>query len=148
VGNPWDGVELSRKRVREMTLGEIGQQVQILKVSGGSHLRALVEWHKRVALPVSCLVLVCVGAPIGGLNRRTGRLGGFAISAGGLLLYYIVATAGSSLAETGTISPLLGVWGPNVLVVTAAVYLVLTANGSQPFFRSKQRAVAAHKFSP
>ena len=98
----------------------------ILKVSGGSHLRALVEWHKRVALPVSCLVLVCVGAPMGGLNRRTGRLSGFAISAGGLLLDYIVVTAGSSLAELSMRrEKLLGVSGANALVVTAAVYLVL-----------------------
>src|SRR5215510_9760251 len=69
VGNPWDGAELSRKRVREMTLSEISQQVEILRVSGASHLRALVEWHKRVALPFSCLVLVFIGAPVGGLNR-------------------------------------------------------------------------------
>src|SRR5918996_2217343 len=108
IGNPWDGTELSRKRVREMTLDEIWQQVQTLRVSGGSYRRALVEWHKRVVLPVSCLVLVFVGAPLGGLNRRTGRLGGFAMSAGSLLLYYILVTAGSSLAETGAISPLLG----------------------------------------
>jgi lipopolysaccharide export system permease protein len=148
VGNPWDGAELSRKRVREMTLSEIAQQVEILQVSGGNHRRALVEWHKRVALPVSCLMLVCVGAPIGGLNRRTGRLGGFAMSAGGLLLYYIVVTAGSSLAETGAISPLLGIWGPNALVVIAAVCLVLTANGSHLFSRSKRRALAGRKLSP
>jgi lipopolysaccharide export LptBFGC system permease protein LptF len=147
VGNPWDGAELSRKRVREMTLGEIWQQVQTLRVIGESHLRALVEWHKRVALPVSCLVLVFVGAPVGGLNRRTGRLGGFAISAGSLLLYYILVTVGSSLAETGAISPLLGVWGPNVLVVAAAVYLILAANGRQPFSRSKRYAVATDKSS-
>jgi lipopolysaccharide export system permease protein len=147
VGNPWDGVELSRKRVREMTLDEIWQQVQTLKASGGSHLRALVEWHKRVALPVSCLVLVFVGAPVGGLNRRTGRLGGFAISAGSLLLYYILVTAGSSLAETGAISPTLGVWAPNVLAVAAAVYLVPRANGRKPFSQSKRLAVAARKAS-
>jgi lipopolysaccharide export system permease protein len=147
VGNPWDGAELSRKRVREMTLGEVWQQVQTLKASGGSHLRALVEWHKRVALPVSCLVLVFVGAPVGGLNRRTGRLGGFSISAGSLLLYYILVTAGSSLAETGAISPILGVWTPNVLAVAAAVYLVLRANGRQPSSRSKQLAAVAHKSS-
>jgi lipopolysaccharide export system permease protein len=147
VGNPWDGAELSRKRVREMTLGEIWQQVQTLRVGGGNHLRALVEWHKRIALPVSCLVLVFVGAPVGGLNRRTGRLGGFAISAGSLLLYYILVTAGSSLAETGAISPLLGVWGPNVLAIAAAVYLILTANGRQPSARSKQQAVAPPKAS-
>jgi lipopolysaccharide export system permease protein len=147
IGNPWDGTELSRKRVREMTLDEIWQQVQTLRVSGGSYRRALVEWHKRVVLPVSCLVLAFVGAPLGGLNRRTGRLGGFAMSAGSLLLYYILVTAGSSLAETGAISPLLGVWGPNVLAVATAVYLVLTANGRQPLSRSTQLVMAGSKSS-
>jgi lipopolysaccharide export system permease protein len=147
VGNPWDGAELSRKRVREMTLAEIWQQVQTAKASGGSHLRALVEWHKRVALPISCLVLVFVGAPVGGLNRRTGRLGGFAISAGSLLLYYILVTAGSSLAETGVMSPILGVWAPNVLAVVTAVYLVLTANGKPSVSHTKQHAVAARQSS-
>jgi lipopolysaccharide export system permease protein len=137
VGNPWDSAELSRKRVREMTLREVEEQVQMLQASGGNYLRALVEWHKRVALPVSCLALGFVGAPVGGLNRRTGRLGGFAISAGSLLLYYIIVTAGASLSETGTISPILGVWGPNVLVVIAAVYLGIRANG--------QRSVALTK---
>jgi lipopolysaccharide export system permease protein len=147
VGNPWDGAELSRKRVREMTLAEIWQQAQMLKASGGRHLRALVEWHKRVALPVSCFVLVFVGAPVGGLNRRTGRLGAFAISAGSLLLYYILVTAGSSLAETGTISPILGVWAPNVVAVAAAVYLVRRANGGQSFSRATQLAEAIRKAS-
>jgi lipopolysaccharide export system permease protein len=147
VGNPWDGVELSRKRVREMTLSEIWQQVQTVQANGGSHLRALVEWHKRVALPISCLVLVFVGAAVGGLNRRTGRLGGFAISAGSLLLYYILVTAGSSLAETGVISPTLGVWVPNALALVTATYLVVAANGRQPFSHFKQLAMAAHKSS-
>jgi lipopolysaccharide export system permease protein len=147
VGNPWDGAELSRKRVREMTLGELGEQVQTLKASGGSYLRALVEWHKRLALPVSCLVLVFVGAPVGSLNRRTGRLGGFAISAGSLLLYYILVTAGSSLAETGTISPILGVWAPNVLALTAAVYMVLRVDGRQSLSQTKRRGVVLSRFS-
>jgi lipopolysaccharide export system permease protein len=147
VGNPWDGAELSRKRVREMTLAEIWQQAQTAKASGESHLRALVEWHKRVALPISCLVLVFVGAPVGGLNRRTGRLGGFAISAGSLLLYYILVTAGSSLAETGVMSPILGVWAPNMLAVVTAAYFVLTANGKSLFSHTKQRVLAARPSS-
>jgi lipopolysaccharide export system permease protein len=147
VGNPWEGVELSRKRVREMTLSEIWQQVQTLKANGGSHLRSWVEWHKRVALPISCLILVFVGAPVGGLNRRTGRLGGFSVSAGSLLLYYKMVTAGSSLAETGAVSPLFGVWGPNILALAAAIYLIWTIDGRQPFSRLKPLAVAAHESS-
>ncbi len=137
VGNPWDGAELSRKRVREMTLGEIRREVEALQGSGGNHLRALVEWHKRLALPVACLVLGVVGAPLGSLNRRTGRLGGFAISAGVLLLYYILVTTGASLAETGSISPVLGVWTPSVLVVVSGAYLVYRVNGRGPFALTK-----------
>jgi lipopolysaccharide export system permease protein len=147
VGNPWDGAELSRKRVREMTLDEVWQQVERLRVSGASHQRALVEWHKRVALPVSCLVLGFVGAPLGGLNRRTGRLGAFAISAGSLLLYYILVTGGSSLAETGAISPTVGVWAPNVLAVVVAVCLMRRANGKQRFSQSKRPATAVGESS-
>jgi lipopolysaccharide export LptBFGC system permease protein LptF len=63
-----------------------------------------------VALPVACFVLGFVGAPIGSFNRWIGRLGGFAMSAGTLLLYYILVTAGGSLAETGAVPPIVGVW--------------------------------------
>jgi lipopolysaccharide export system permease protein len=137
VGSPWDSLELSKKRVREMTLGEIWQEAQVLKARGGGYLRALVEWHKRLALPVSCLILGFVGAPVGSLNRRSGRLGGFAISAGTLLLYYLLLTGGASLAETGTINPALGAWVPVTLAAFAAVYLICKANGRRSLPSSK-----------
>jgi lipopolysaccharide export system permease protein len=137
VGSPWDSLELSKKRVREMTLGEIWQEAQVLKARGGGYLRALVEWHKRLALPVSCLILGFVGAPVGSLNRRSGRLGGFAISAGTLLLYYLLLTGGASLAETGTINPALGAWVPVTLAALAAVYLISKADGRRSLPSSK-----------
>jgi lipopolysaccharide export system permease protein len=137
VGNPWDEAELSKKRVREMTLGEIGQEIQALQERGGNFRRALVEWHKRVALPVSCFVLGFVGAPLGGLTRRTGRLGGFAMSAAALLLYYILATAGSSLAEIGAISAVLGVWGPHLLAALTGLVLIARVEGKRPVALAK-----------
>jgi lipopolysaccharide export system permease protein len=133
VGSSWDRADLSRKRMREMSLREIRQEVEALQGRGGNYLRALVEWHKRLALPVACLMLGVVGAPLGSLNRRTGRLGGFAISAGVLLLYYILVTIGSSLADTASIPPVLGVWTPIVLVVVSGAYLVYQVNGRRPF---------------
>jgi lipopolysaccharide export system permease protein len=127
--NPWEAVGSGKKRVREMTLREMRQEALALKASGGNYRRPLVEWHKRVALPVACLVLAFVGAPLGSLNRWAGRLGGLALGAAALLLYYIFVTVGGSLAETGTVSPTVGVWLPHVLATLAAVYLVGLANG-------------------
>lgn len=132
VGSPWDEAELSKKRVREMTLREVRREAQALQERGGNFRRALVEWHKRVALPVSCFALAFVGAPLGALTRRTGRLGGFALSAGALLLYYILVTTGESLAEIGTISPVLGVWTPHILAVLAALVLIAHTEGKRP----------------
>src|SRR5919108_5625455 len=137
VGSSWDRADLIRKRMREMSLREIRHEAEVLQASGGNYRRALVEWHKRLALPVACLLLGMVGAPLGSLNRRTGRLGGFAISAGVLLLYYILVTTGGSLAETGSIPPLLGVWTPIVLVVVSGAYLVYHVNGRRPFALTK-----------
>lgn len=130
-GNSLDDVGLDRKRVREMTLSEMWQAATTLQAAGGSYLRPLVEWHKRVSLPIACLVLGFIGAPIGSFNRRTGRLGGFATSAGTLLLYYILVTAGGSLAETGAVPPIVGVWTPLVLASVSAIALVLTADGTR-----------------
>jgi lipopolysaccharide export system permease protein len=145
VGSSRDRADLSRKRVREMSLRELQGEVKALQASGANDRRVLVEWHKRLALPVACLVLGMVGAPLGSLNRRTGRLGGFAISAGVLLLYYILVTIGASLAETGSISPVLGVWTPIALVVIAGAYLVHHANGRRPFVLTKQLSIRLHR---
>jgi lipopolysaccharide export system permease protein len=138
VGSSWDRADLIRKRMREMSLREIRHEAEVLQASGGNYRRALVEWHKRLALPVACLLLGMVGAPLGSLNRRTGRLGGFAISAGVLLLYYILVTIGSSLAETGSIPPVLGVWMPIVFVVVSGASLVYQVNGHRLFALTKQ----------
>jgi lipopolysaccharide export system permease protein len=141
VGNPWDEAELSKKRVREMSLHEIRQEAQDLKARGGNFRRALVEWHKRLALPVSCFVLAFVGAPLGGLTRRTGRLGGFALSAAALLGYYLIVTTGASLAEIGTISPALGVWFPNLLAALTALALIAHSEGRRPLLLVKWLSV-------
>jgi lipopolysaccharide export system permease protein len=130
-GSTVDDIGLGKKRVREMTLHEMRREVSALRAAGESYLRPLVEWHKRVALPIACLVLGFVGAPIGSFNRRTGRLGGFALSAATLLLYYLLVTTGGSLAETGAVPPLVGVWAPLVLVAASAFALVLRANGTR-----------------
>ncbi|HXH10862.1 MAG TPA: LptF/LptG family permease [Alphaproteobacteria bacterium] len=141
VGNPWDEAELSKKRVREMSLREIRREAQDLKERGGNFRRALVEWHKRLALPVACFVLAFVGAPLGGLTRRTGRLGGFALSAAALLVYYLLVTTGASLAELGTTSPAFGVWFPNLLAALTALALIAHSEGRRPLFLVKWLSV-------
>ena len=87
----------------------------------------LVELHKKFAVPFTCLILAFLGAPLGVQNRRSGRHGGFALSLGVLILYYLLVTFTEGVAESGQISAAVAVWSPNVLLALLAGYMVRTA---------------------
>jgi len=84
-----------------------------------------IEIHKRFALPFACLVFVFLGLPLGVSTRKGGRTSGFTISIGIILGYYILITAGEQLARDGKITPLLGMWGPNILFLLLSLVLYL-----------------------
>lgn len=83
-----------------------------------------VELHKKFALPFVCFLFVLVGLPLGASTRKGGRTSGFTISIFIILVYYVLITAGEKLAMEGRISPFVGMWGPDLLllVVGAALF--------------------------
>lgn len=82
-----------------------------------------VEIHKRFALPFVCFIFVLLGIPLGMTTKKGGRSSGFTISIAVILLYYILITAGEKLAMDGRVPPFLGMWGPNIILFAAGVYL-------------------------
>jgi len=82
-----------------------------------------LEYHRRLALPLSCLLLGLVGAPLGALFRQSGRMAGVTVGLGIFLTYYVVLSAGKGLGENGIISPFLAVWLPNLLTSLVAIVL-------------------------
>jgi LPS export ABC transporter permease LptG len=134
----------SEKRVREKDIGELLRDVRALEAgpaaSGGKEGLASprevpahwVEIHKKFSLPFACLVFALLGLPLGIMTGRAGRTGGFSLGLGIILLYYVMLTAGEKLAMDGRVSPLLGVWGPDVLLAVAAVFLFLRVDREPP----------------
>jgi len=84
-----------------------------------------IEIHKKFALPFACLIFALLGLPLGASTRKGGRTSGFTISIAIILLYYILITAGEQLAMDGEISPLLGMWGPNIFFAAVGMYLFI-----------------------
>lgn len=82
-----------------------------------------VEIHKKYAIPVSCLVFVLIGAPLGIMARR-GTFGTAAsLSLGFFLLYWICLIGGERLGDRGIIEPWLGMWAANIVLGLLGVYL-------------------------
>jgi lipopolysaccharide export system permease protein len=73
----------------------------------------MVEYHKKFAIPVACIVFVLIGAPLAVRFPRGGA--GMVIAASLVIfgIYYVSLIGGETLGDAGTIPPFLGPWGPN-----------------------------------
>jgi LPS export ABC transporter permease LptG/LPS export ABC transporter permease LptF len=98
--------------------------------SHAAYLDALVELHKRVAIPAAALVFALVGFPLGVRNRRGGKSFGLTISVGLVVLYYVLLNNGELLARAGDVPIAVGIWLPNIILAAAGALLLRRASRS------------------
>lgn len=102
---------------------------------------AQVERHKRLALPVACIVLGLVALPLGWILDELKRQYGAIVIVGVFLAYYAVFSLGISLGQLGLLPAAVGAWGPNALflILSAVLFKYALYEGKA---LSKQRIVA------
>lgn len=118
---------------REMNLSELLSQERALSRSQSASDRvnrnfALVEIHKKFAIPFACIAFGVLGLPLGITNRRGGKSSGFSLSIAIIVFYYIMINNGEQLAGSGRIPPALGMWGANAILLVVGIYLLSRAN--------------------
>lgn len=102
---------------------------------------ALVEIHKRFALPFVCLIFIVLGLPLGVSTRKGGRTSGFTLSLVIILVYYVLITAGENMALAGRVPPWLGMWGGNIALGLLSLFLSVRSARERPWFdRAGRRA--------
>jgi len=129
------------KEGREMSLAELRAQIERVRKEGGKAPPFEVEWNKKFALPIACLILSLVGVPLGMRIKRASRGISLAVSAAFAVFYYVLLAAGESLGSRGWIDPAIGIWSPNILLGLIAIGLVL-AEGREALVPAKLRSAA------
>ena len=89
--------------------------------------RYSVEIHKKFSIPVACIVFVLIGAPLGMLTRKKGFVIAITFSFGFFLLYWMFLIAGEEFADRLLLSPIAAMWGPNVILGSIGILLMLKA---------------------
>ena len=84
-----------------------------------------VEAHKKFSIPFACILFVLLGAPLGVMAKRGGFAVSTSLSFGFFLLYYILLIGGEELADRNQVSPEIGMWAPNAVLLSVALYLIL-----------------------
>ena len=83
-----------------------------------------IEFHRRLAFPTACIVLMLVGVPLGLSSKRGGKGAAFVLTLLLVLLYYVTSFIGTALARDGKLPAGLGVWGANILFSVAGIWLI------------------------
>lgn len=134
------------KQGKELNLGELRAEIARFKKDGGKAWPLQVELHKKFALPIACLILSAIGAPLAMRLRKTTRGVSLALSAAFAVFYYILLATGESLGSRGRIEPALGVWFPNLAFGIIAISLVF-AEGREAFLPTNLRTLIRTAFS-
>ena len=83
-----------------------------------------IEFHRRLALAASCLVLMLVGIPLGVSSKKGGKSTGFVLTILLVFLYYFSLSAGIAFARQGKVPPALGVWSADIFFALAGLVLL------------------------
>lgn len=85
--------------------------------------RYRVEIEKKFSIAAACVVFVLLGAPIALRFPRGGVGLTIGVSLGVFAIYYVGLLVGESLSDRGLVDPAIAMWGANVLLGIAGVYL-------------------------
>lgn len=84
-----------------------------------------IEFNRRLALPSACLVLVLIGIPLGLSSKKGGKGAGFVLTIILVFVYYFISVTGVSLARSGKMPVVAGVWMANFVFAIIGSLLLL-----------------------
>jgi len=108
--------ETKEKSPQSMTLSDLKTLKEEKNQNAEDHRTYIVEYHKRWAISVLCFVFGMVGVGLGiDTNRREQKTGGFVLSIIVIVIYWILYVTFEGFARSGTFSPVLAIWIPNII---------------------------------
>jgi lipopolysaccharide export system permease protein len=108
---------------KALTITELYSEMKKPNLEQNRRLELENEYHKRFALPFACIVFALIGVGMGTVvNRRVAKSGGFVISVGLIVIYWIFFMMMDTLANNGTVPAVIALWTPNVIFLVWAYY--------------------------
>lgn len=93
-----------------------------------------VEFHKRIAFSIACLVLFFVGSPLGSIIRKGGFGLPMIMAIVIFVIYFFISTLGKNMAESNRISPFFGGWLATFVLLPFSIFLMIRATKDKGMF--------------
>lgn len=116
-----------RRDPEELNIIELWEEMRRREGQGVTEIPYKVQFHVNISFPLMCIIVVVVGAiagGTGGLRSMHPLIPALLVSIVTYLGYGLIFDIGRSLGKNGFLPPVLAGWGPTLLFMTLAGYLV------------------------
>lgn len=86
-----------------------------------------IEFHRKFSLSFTIIILFFIGAPLGAIVKKGGFGAPVVIAALLFMIYFVLISIGDSMAQNEILPPYLGMWGPSLVLMPFAVFLLISA---------------------
>jgi len=116
-----------------MTMSQLQQRATELGRDTRKGREMLIQYERRIVLPVGCLIISLLGLPLGLLGGPGKRAIGVPIGLFFFILYYILFTFSKSIAKEGVLPVEIAMWIPNGIFFILTLYCLNKMTHEQPF---------------
>jgi lipopolysaccharide export system permease protein len=99
----------------DMGYRELGNYIKAMERSGADVNVQRVERMHKIAIPVTCLIIVLFGAPLATSNQRGGASYGVGVSLGTTVLFILLIQLTKAFGGKAVIEPELAAWIPSIV---------------------------------
>ncbi len=96
-----------------------------------------IEWHRKIALSLACLVLFLIGAPLGSIIRKGGLGSPLIFAIVFFMIFYFLSNTGQKIAKEGAASPFVGMWLATFVLVPIGLFLTYKALRDSQLFNKE-----------
>ena len=95
-----------------------------------------IQRFKIFAQACACLIMFLIGAPLGAIIKKGGLGFPVIVSIGFFIIYYVFMIMGEKWAKNELISPFIGVWIPNLVLIPIGILFLIQARRDAKLFEA------------
>ena len=120
------------------TLNEIKNNYTFIFTDNSTRRSAIrlgkIEWHRKFAFSLACMVLFFIGAPLGSIIRKGGIGLPLVVAIGFFLVFHLLNVFGEKFVKEDLASPFAGMWFAVMVLTPIGVFLTYKAMHDSTLF--------------
>ena len=107
-----------------------------------------IEWHRKYAFSLACLILFFIGAPLGSIIRKGGLGMPLVVAIIFFLIFHLLNMFGEKFVKEGIVSPAFGMWLAIIVLTPIGIFLTYKAMNDSQLFSKEFYNKVTRKIKP